>query len=486
MKRISIINKELLKGERIEMNRKRNRMVAFLLIACVYLLSSTRVYAIESAPAIEAESAILIDASTGAILYEKNAYAKQFPASITKIMTALLVQESCEMNEIVTFSHNAVYGIERGSSNIGIDENETLTVEECLYALMLASANEVALGLAEHVAGSVDAFVERMNEKAEELGCKSTHFVNPNGLPDEQHFTSAYDMGLIARAFFSNENLSKISGTATYHIDATPTQPDTIDIGNHNKMLPGTYYGSKYYYKDLVGGKTGYTNVARQTLVTSAKRGDIQLICVVMKDESPNQYRDSAALYDYGFEQYTSVAVDQIISASDLADQACQYAREITGKDYQVIDDTVGVLEKLLIPKGSDAALIQYHTSFDEEKAEVSFSFVLEEREIGNINVPVFPFEDFGDAAVLTAGDATVDSLDLKVDTVGENRGDWQNSFFVRLIKTIGIILLVICVAIAFFVLFILQKVRRERERIRRRKELLERRRRRLLEEQEE
>ena len=116
----------------------------------------------------------------------------------------------------------------------------------------------------------------------------------------------------------------------------------------------------------------------------------------------------------------------------------------------------------------------------------MSFSFVLEEREIGNINVPVFPFEDFGDAAVLTAGDATVDSLDLKVDTVGENRGDWQNSFFVRLIKTIGIILLVICVAIAFFVLFILQKVRRERERIRRRKELLERRRRRLLEEQEE
>ena len=219
-------------------------------------------------PAVEAESAILMDADTGVILYEKNIHTRQYPASITKIMTALLAQENCDMDEVINFSRTAVYTVERGSSNIGIDENETLTMEDALYALLLASANEVANGIAEHISGSVDAFAELMNDRAKELGCEDTHFINPHGLPNDNHYTSAYDMALIARAFFSYENLSTISGTAFYHINATATQPDEIDLGNHNKMLPGTNRGSKYYYEGLVGGKTGYTDMARKTLVT--------------------------------------------------------------------------------------------------------------------------------------------------------------------------------------------------------------------------
>ncbi len=468
------------------MSKIRYRLIGFVLLLCVIGHSSSKVYAIEQPPAIEAESAVLMDASSGMILYEKNAYARQYPASITKIMTALLVQENCDMDEIVTFSHNAVYGIERGSSNIGIDENETLTVEDCLYALLLASANEVANGLAEHVAGSVEEFAKMMNARAKELGCQSTHFVNPNGLPDEQHYTSAYDMGLIAKAFFSYDNLCKISGTATYHIAATLTQPDEIDMGNHNKMLPGTYYGSKYYYQDLVGGKTGYTNIARQTLVTSARRGDIQLICVVMKDESPSQYKDSATLYDYGFEQYETVSVSQIIAPRQLADLACEEARRNTGKSYQVIDDSVGVEGKLLVPKGTDAGKIKYQTAFDAESSGITYTFTLNENQIGSLFVPVYLVEEFTQASDLSDDSVAVGLADLEtVEATGKETGG-QNDFFIRLLKTLGIILIVLCSAIAVFVLVILQKVKRERERLRRRKELLERRRKRLLEEQEE
>ena len=302
-------------------------------------------------PTVEAESAILMDADTGIILYEKNIHTRQYPASITKVMTALLAQENCAMDEVITFSHNAVYTVERGSSNIGIDENETLSMEDALYALLLASANEVANGIAEHVSGSVEAFAELMNEKAAQIGCEDTHFVNPHGLPDENHYTSAYDMALIAREFFSYENLCTISGTALYHISATATQPDEIDLGNHNKMLAGTNRGSKYYYEDLIGGKTGYTDVARQTLVTCAERDGIRLICVVMKDESPNQYKDSAALYDYGFANYEKISAWEITDSKQLMEEACRVAQDTTGVPYQVIDDLSGEETPLLVKK---------------------------------------------------------------------------------------------------------------------------------------
>ena len=164
--------------------------------------SSAAAYGVDNlkgAPDITAESAILMDAASGAVLYGKDEESKQYPASITKVMTALLAIENCSMDDIVTFSNEAVNGIEPGSSSAGINVGAQLTVEDTLYALMLVSANEAASALAEHISGSNEAFAELMNQRAAELGCTGTHFTNPHGLPDEDHYTTAHDMALILR-----------------------------------------------------------------------------------------------------------------------------------------------------------------------------------------------------------------------------------------------------------------------------------------------
>ena len=257
---------------------------------------------------IVADSAIVMEASTGLILYEKNIDKQQFPASITKIMTALLVIENAALDEIVTFSNNAVYGIEPGSSHIAVEVGEQLTIEQCLYAIMLESANEVCLGVAEHISGSVDAFVDLMNKRAKELGCKNTHFVNPNGLHDDKHYVSARDMALISQAAISNETFRTVTGTKQYTIPKTNKKEPRTWIKNHNQMVYGYKY-PKYQYDYCIGGKTGYTMKAQSTLVTFAEKDDMTLICVVLKDLGPsyaeNEYTDTTKLFDYCFKNFS-------------------------------------------------------------------------------------------------------------------------------------------------------------------------------------
>lgn len=251
-------------------------------------------------PVIAAESACLIDADSGAILYAKNMDKIEFPASTTKVMTCLLAAETCSMNEIVKFSKEAVFGIERDSSNVGMDVGQSITMEQAIYCVMLASANEVASAIAEHVAGSIDDFAIMMNEKAKELGCTNTHFVNANGLHNDEHYTTAHDLALITAAYFKNEQLRKIASTTYYEMHATKTQPDEFGIGNHHKMLPGKAYA----YENIVGGKTGYTVRARQTLTTCAEKNGMTLICSVMRDDAPYQYTDTRDLFEYGFSNF--------------------------------------------------------------------------------------------------------------------------------------------------------------------------------------
>lgn len=268
---------------------------------------------------LAAESAILMEASTGLILYEKNIDKQQYPASITKIMTALVAIENSSLDEVITYSKNAVYGIEYGSSNIAIEVGEKLTMEQSLYALMLESANEACLGVAEHVAGSVDAFVAMMNEKAKELGCTNTHFVNPNGLHDDDHYVSARDMALIAQAAIKNETFRKITSTKQYTIPKTNKKVERNWIKNHHQMLYGYKY-PKYKYEHCIGGKTGYTMKAQNTLVTFAEKDGMTLISVVLKDYGPyyekNEYTDSTALLDFGFNNFTLHSVQEMLSSN--------------------------------------------------------------------------------------------------------------------------------------------------------------------------
>lgn len=258
-------------------------------------------------PAIGAEAAILMDADTGVILYAKNIHEKLYPASVTKILTTLIATEKCELDEVVTFSQDAIFSIPYDSSHIAIDAGEQLTVDQCLQAILIASANEVTNGLAEHVAGSMEAFTELMNERAKELGCLNSNFVTTNGLHDDNHYTTAYDLAMIGRYFFANELLCKYASTSKLHIPPSEHQPDDIVAWCKNEL----YKGRPHEYEYLVASKTGYTDTSRQTLVSCAQKDGMKLICVILKEESPAQYSDTIDLFNYGFGNFRKVNVSQ-------------------------------------------------------------------------------------------------------------------------------------------------------------------------------
>lgn len=268
-------------------------------------------------PTVEGEAAIVMEASTGTVLYEKNADEQLYPASITKIMTALLAVENSSMDEQVTFSMDAVYKTE--GSGISRDVDEVMSMKDCLYGLMLESSNECAYAIAEHVGGTYDNFIQMMNEKATELGCSYTHFNNPHGLPDENHYTCARDMALISKAALKNETFRLITSTRRYTIPPTNKHAEETYLTNHHKMLNNWKGDSSYLYDGCIGGKTGYTSVAQSTLVTFAERDGMTLICVVMKEKSPGHYVDTTNLLNYCFENFQlwNVAENEGNYASD-------------------------------------------------------------------------------------------------------------------------------------------------------------------------
>lgn len=264
---------------------------------------------------LAAKSAILMDVSTGTVLFEKNMHAKHYPASITKILTAMLLAENASPNEIMTVSEKAAYGIHTGDSTVYSEPGEKLTIEECLYAIMLQSANELCLAAGEYVSGSVEKFVDLMNARVKELGLTDTHFNNPNGLPDKKHYTSAYDMAVIARTAMKNDTFRKVTATKMYTCPKTNKHKQKRIWPNHHQMLQAGRY-PKYVYQYCTGGKTGFTRAAGNTLVTYAEKDGLELVCVVLKSTSPdngepNEYTDTTMLLNYGFEKYQKSVVSE-------------------------------------------------------------------------------------------------------------------------------------------------------------------------------
>lgn len=297
-------------------------------------------------PIIGAQSAVLMDINTGTLIYSKNPHDHLYPASTTKLITALLTIENTSMDEVVTFSSDAVWNIDRGSSHLSIDVGEQMSVEDCLYGLLLASANEVAYALAEHVGGDLESFVQMMNDRAEKIGCKDTHFANANGLPREDHYTSAYDLALIAKECFANETLCSIAGTVKYTIPPTNKQPEERPISNHHKLLP-TF---KYEYEGFIGGKTGYTKDARQTLVSCAERGGLRLVCVIMKEESPYQFLDTIELFDYGFSGFHIMNIKDSETRYNLNSQSFFKTKyDILGSTKPIL--SINPIGDVLVPK---------------------------------------------------------------------------------------------------------------------------------------
>lgn len=325
-------------------------------------------------PKIEGESAILVDMVTGAVLYSKNADKVQYPASITKIMTSLLAAEHLNMKDKIVMSQSAAYGITiSDSSSIYADTGEEFTTEQAMMAVMLQSANEMTLALAEETSGSVKKFVELMNLKAKQLGCTGTHFNNPNGLPDELHYTTASDMAKIARAAWYNPTFRKYTTTTYYEIPPTNKFAETRYLLNHHKMMKGNTYA----YEGVMGGKTGYTDAAGNTLVTYAKRGNMRLVSVVMKSIN-GAYADTAALLDYGFNNFTRTAVKtepETMSVSYLP------AEKYILKDYK--DCTLChryQVPSVTLPNGADISTLNSSRSLCKNSVglpilEITYSF---------------------------------------------------------------------------------------------------------------
>ena len=302
---------------------------------------------------IESEAGIVMDADSGAVLFGQNIHVQKAPASITKILTALVVIENSSLDDTITFSHDAVYNVEDGSGNKNsIEEGDTLSVRDCLYLLLMRSSNQAANALAEHVGGSRDGFVKMMNEKTAELGCENSHFANPSGLNDDTQLTSVYDMALIASAAYKNDTLLTISKDKSYRLPATKNNPDGVTIQPEHKLLITTDTESPNYYPYAVAGKTGYTSIAGQTLVTYAIKDDRRQIAVTMKSTQATHYQDTIALLDFGFLRFKNVNISENETAYTSGDQPVQ----IGDNSYQPSDLSMDTLAVITLPKDASFA----------------------------------------------------------------------------------------------------------------------------------
>lgn len=255
---------------------------------------------------ISSTAAIVMETSTNTVLYSKNADQALYPASAVKVMTCLMALENSSLDDQVTMTATGVSGVTDGGANISAQLDEVFTMEQCLYAIMVASANDIALQVAEHISGSVEDFVTAMNTRAQELGCTNTVFTNPTGLPDENQHTTAHDMALIMEAAMANDTFRTIAQTTSYTIPATNVSGGDRALTNNFTMINSS---SDSYYEPCIGGKEGYTEASGSTLVCEASKNNMKLVCVVLNGASGVTDDEAIALLNYGFDNFTPLTL---------------------------------------------------------------------------------------------------------------------------------------------------------------------------------
>lgn len=312
-------------------------------------------------PAIQSEAAIVMELSTGTILYEKNATQTMYPASTTKLMTALLTFQYANLSDTITFSSKAILSLIPGSSHIGMKIGEQLSVEDCLYGLLLPSANETANALAEYVSGSISDFVKRMNETAAELGCINTQFENPNGLHSANHYTCAYDLAIIMRECLQYEDFIRIDSTPAYVRQADDLLDRDIPMGTTNKMIRKE---SDFYTPEVICGKTGWTAESGRCLVTYASLNGMEIICVTMNAEDPNQFKDTQLLLNYSFNGFNLLrASEQDMQLRSTGQSAASpLGLKSTAKAALEVDPA----SQIIVPSGKTFQDVDYSVITDE------------------------------------------------------------------------------------------------------------------------
>lgn len=313
-------------------------------------------------PGTYGEAAIVMEVGTGAILYGKNVDDQHYPASITKVLTALIALENGQLSDSVTFSHDCVSFLQPGDSSVGLKENNVITLEQTLYATLLASANEAAYAVAENVGKNAGHdyqwFIEQMNARCKELGGSNSNFVNANGLHDENHYTSARDMALIGRELFKHPEFFEIVQTKQYEIPASDTCQQHIFQQKHKMLQPD----NSNYYEYAIGGKTGYTSDALSTLITMADNGNLKLVCVVLRTHGKNIYPDTTNLFNYAFENFQKIAIKDQETSEDISEiledasgENCGYVVVPKGVEFSDLD-----MEMKVDKENNDEAVLTY------------------------------------------------------------------------------------------------------------------------------
>lgn len=354
----------------------KKKLVLFLV---VIILLNTYTYAAGNELDLSGEGAILIDFNSGAVLYEKNIHQKLYPASTTKIMTAILAIEYGMMDEIVTIDPEVI-SLTKGS-HIALDYDEQMSFEDLINALMIASANDAALGLAKHVSGSIQGFVKMMNEKAKELGAVNTNFVNPNGLHDDNHYTTAYDLSLIAKYAMSNETFREFASKSSYTIEPTNKKDEPRYLYSTNEF----FYGNNkinlngqsipIQYEGVICGKTGYTGNAGNCLVTLAQKNGQSLLSVVLKSNGKEVYADTHKLLNHGFNNFNNVVMghaNEFIDNIEIENGTLPYASIVIDKDvsYTLEANSLDKIERKInldkeikapLSKGDSVGTVEYY-----------------------------------------------------------------------------------------------------------------------------
>lgn len=397
----------------------RLKLKNLVLLFCVMMLMlahTSFILASSNNLDVMSQAAILMDNKTGKILYSKNENKKMYPASTTKIVTAILTLENCQLDDIVTVSYDAIMSIPDGYSSASLQIDEQLTVEQLLQLLLVHSANDAANVLAEHVGGSIESFVSMMNTKINELGLSHTHFTNTFGMHDDNHYTTAQDLAMIMKYCIQNENFRKLAGSASCAIPAT-NKYDTRRYTSTNELI---IPNNSNYYPYLTSGKTGYTSQAGDCLVSCSYHDNLELICVVLGGKTINgistRFSETKNLYQYAYENYS---VKTLLNANDAVTQI-----EVSNgtKDTKTLD---------LLASQSIYALLENTVN----KKDLTFEINLNEK----IKAPIEQGENLGTISY------DIDGIQYQTDLLASHHVEKSKllNYIVRIIILILMILLV-------------------------------------------
>ena len=472
--------------------QKITKFVCFALTCQLFILTAWAKPDWPSDTGIMAEAGIVMDMNSGAILYGQNIHLTYPPASITKILTALIVLENCSLDDTVTFSTTAVNQVEADSGNkISVVAGDQLSVEDCLDSMRLVSCNQAANALAEHTAGSIPAFVDMMNEKLVELGCQESHFENPSGLNGDNQYVSAYDMALIAQAAYDNETMVEISSATTHKIAPTTQNPDGFTIRGEHRLCVTEDQSSPYYYPEAVAGKTGYLIKAGNTLVTYAVKDNRRLVSVILKGQPRQYFVDGKALLEFGFRSFQNYTVADYESryvtgnetinldkgsfqASDLMIDPDSVITLPNGASFEDADISLGALPE--VSPDNAVALLTY--TYNDRVIGTAYLLVKDGVTIDNGDGSTGASATTGDGSTNASGSADTANSSLATSSNATDSQRTHRSFSIAgVLVTILIVLLVLAViGIAGWIIYSRKKEAKAlAERRKRRRQRLQR-----------